>query len=158
VQFSTGIEFLSPISGITMKGREAVTNFVAGVSTRVVKVAVLHTSVDYPNASGVWQMTTSKGETYTLHNYFRLDAEGLRYIWPMFDPKMVMENPTGLLQWLRGEGYYEVAATTPQMPTGVTISKAGRIFVNFPGGSISPIRPSERLGRMAPSFLTRIRK
>jgi hypothetical protein len=37
-----------------------------------------------------------------------------------------------LLQWLRGEGYYEIAAQVPKQPTGVTVSKAGRIFVNFP--------------------------
>lgn len=105
VQFSSSIEFLSPISGITMKGREDVTKFVSGVSTRVSKVSILHTCVDFPNASGVWQMTTTKGVLYTLHNYFRLDDEGLAYIWPMFDPKAVMNDPPGLLAWLTGKGY-----------------------------------------------------
>ena len=55
-------------------------------------------------------MTTTKGVQYTLHNFFRLDGEGLAYIWPMFDPKTVMNDPSGLLRWLRGEGYSEVAA------------------------------------------------
>lgn len=105
VQFSSEIQFLSPISGITMKGKEDVTNFVTGLSTRVAQVTILHTCVDYPNASGVWQMLTTKGVLYTLHNYFRLDEEGLTYIWPMFDPKAVINDPNGLLQWLRGEGY-----------------------------------------------------
>lgn len=132
VQFSSGIEFLSPISGITMKGREEVGKFVTGVSTRVTQVNILYTNVDYPNASGVWQMTTTKGVQYTLHNFFKLDEEGIVYIWPMFDPKAVMNDPPALLQWLRGEGYYEVAATTPKQLAGVTISKAGRIFVNIP--------------------------
>lgn len=132
VQFSSEIQFLSPISGITMKGRRDVGNFVSGVSTRVKAVNILHTSVDFPNASGVWQMTTTKGVQYTLHNYFRLDGEGLAYIWPMFDPKAVMSDPQGLLQWLRGEGYYDVVAHTQKQPTGVTISKTGRMFVNFP--------------------------
>jgi len=132
VQFSTGIQFLSPISGITMKGRRDVGNFVSGVSTRVEAEKTLYTSVDFPNASGVWQMTTTKGVVYTLHNYFTLDSEGMVYIWPMFDPKAVMDNPPGLLQWLRGEGYYEVVAQLPKQPTGVTITKTGRIFVNFP--------------------------
>jgi sugar lactone lactonase YvrE len=138
VQFSSKIQFLSPISGLTMKGKEAVTNFVAGVSTRVTDVKILHTSVDYPNASGVWQMLTTKGTLYTLHNYFRLDEEGLAYIWPMFDPKAVMQDPNGLLEWLRGEGYYEIAAEVPRQPTGVTQSKAGRLFVNFPNWVDAP--------------------
>lgn len=132
VRFSTQIEFLSPISGITMKGREEVGRFVRNVSTRVAAVNVLYIAVDYPTASGVWQMTTTKGVQYTLHNFFRLDGEGLLYIWPMFDPKAVMEDPPGLLQWLTGRGYYEVAATTPKQHAGVTISGTGRIFVNFP--------------------------
>jgi sugar lactone lactonase YvrE len=132
VQFSTQIEFLSPISGITMKGREEVGRFVKGVSTRVVAVNVVAIAVDFPTASGVWQMTTTKGVQYTLHNFFRLDSEGLVYIWPMFDPKAVMDDPPGLLQWLTGSGYYEVAATTPKQLAGVTISRTGRIFVNIP--------------------------
>lgn len=132
VKFSTDIQFLSPISGITMKGRTDVVNFVSGVSTRVSAVNIVSTSVDFPTASGVWQMTTTKGVQYTLHNFFRLDGEGLVYIWPMFDPKAVINDPPALLQWLRGEGYYEVVAQTPKQPTGVTISKTGRIFVCFP--------------------------
>lgn len=61
VQFSTQVEFLSPISGITMKGREEVGRFVGGVSTRVAAVNVMAIAVDFPTASGVWQMTTTKG-------------------------------------------------------------------------------------------------
>src|SRR5262245_5883807 len=132
VKFSSQIQFLSPISGITMKGRRDVVNFVSGVSTRVKAVNILSTCVDFPNASGVWQMTTTKGVQYTLNNYFRLDGEGIVYIWPMFDPKAVMNDPPGLLQWLTGSGYYTVAATTPKQVAGVTISKTGRIFANFP--------------------------
>jgi hypothetical protein len=105
VKFSSNIQFLSPISGITMKGREDVVKFVSGVSTRVSKVDVLSTTVDFPTASGVWQMTTTKGVQYTLNNFFRLDGEGLLYIWPMFDPKAVMNDPAGLLSWLTGNGY-----------------------------------------------------
>ena len=132
VQFSSKIEFLSPISGITMKGREDVVRFVTGVSTRVAKVNILSTTIDFPTASGVWQMTTTKGVQYTLHNFFRLDGEGILFIWPMFDPKAVIADPAGLLQWLRGEGYYEVAARTPKQLAGVTVSKTGRMFVNIP--------------------------
>jgi sugar lactone lactonase YvrE len=132
VQFSSQIQFLSPISGITMDGREDVAKFVTGVSTRVSLVNIISTAIDFPTASGVWQMTTTKGTQYTLHNFFRLDGEGIAYIWPMFDPKAVMDNPPALLQWLRGEGYYDIAARTPKQLAGVTISKAGRIFVNFP--------------------------
>ena len=105
VQFSSNIEFLSPISGITMKGRDAVVTFVSGVASRVSQVNILYTAVDFPTASGVWQMTTTKGVQYTLHNFFRLDGEGLAYIWPMFDPKAVMNDPPGLLAWLTGKGY-----------------------------------------------------
>ncbi len=105
VQFSSNIQFLSPISGNTMKGREDVVKFVSGVSTRVSKVNVLSTAIDFPTASGVWQMTTTKGVLYTLHNFFRLDGEGILYIWPMFDPKAVMNDPPGLLAWLTGKGY-----------------------------------------------------
>ena len=54
VRFSTQIEFLSPISGITMKGREEVGRFVSGVSTRVTAVNVIAIAVDFPTASGVW--------------------------------------------------------------------------------------------------------
>jgi sugar lactone lactonase YvrE len=132
VRFSTQVEFLSPISGITMKGRDEVGRFVSGVSTRVAAVNVIAIAVDFPTASGVWQMTTTKGVQYTLHNFFRLDGEGLLYIWPMFDPKAVMDDPPGLLQWLTGSGYYEVAATTPKQHAGVTISSTDRLFVNFP--------------------------
>ncbi|MDX1188947.1 DUF4904 domain-containing protein [Sinorhizobium medicae] len=105
VQFSPQIQFLSPISGITMKGRDEVVKFVSGVATRVSTVNILSTAVDFPTASGVWQMTTTKDVQYTLHNFFRLDGEGLAYIWPMFDPKAVMNDPPGLLAWLTGKGY-----------------------------------------------------
>ena len=105
VQFSSNIEFLSPISGITMKGREDVVKFVSGVASRVSNVNIIATCVDFPAASGVWQMTTTKGVQYTLHNFFRLDGEGIVYIWPMFDPKAVMNDPPGLLAWLTGKGY-----------------------------------------------------
>jgi hypothetical protein len=105
VCFSSRIEFLSPISGNTFKGVKDVTNFVADVSTRVTEVNILSTTIDYPTASGVWQMRTSKGTLYTLHNFFRLDDQGLSYIWPMFDPKAVMDDPPGLLSWLTGKGY-----------------------------------------------------
>src|SRR5215469_10994887 len=57
VQFSPEIQFLSPISGITMKGRDRVVSFVSGVATRVSAVNILSTTVDFPTASGVWQMT-----------------------------------------------------------------------------------------------------
>jgi hypothetical protein len=105
VQFSPQIQFLSPISGNTMNGRDEVVKFLSGVATRVSTVNILSTAVDFPTASGVWQMTTTKGVQYTLHNFFRLDGEGLAYIWPMFDPKAVMDDPPGLLAWLTGKGY-----------------------------------------------------
>ncbi len=132
VRFSAQVQFLSPISGITMNGPEEVGMFVSGVSTRVSAVNVISIAVDFPTASGVWQMTTTKGVQYTLHNFFRLDGEGLLYIWPMFDPKAVMNDPPGLLQWLTGNGYYEVVATTPKQLAPVAISKTGRLFVSFP--------------------------
>jgi sugar lactone lactonase YvrE len=132
VQFSSNIEFLSPISGNTMKGRDEVVKFVSGVATRVAKVNILSTTVDFPTASGVWQMMTTEGVQYTLHNFFRLDGEGILYIWPMFDPKAVMNDPPGLISWLTGKGYYSIAATTPKQLAGVTISRTGRMFVNFP--------------------------
>ena len=105
VRFSTLVEFLSPLSDTTAKGPEEVARFVSNVSTRVVAVNVVSIAVDFPTASGVWQMTTTKGVQYTLHNFFRLDSEGLQYIWPMFDPKAVMDDPPGLLQWLTGDSY-----------------------------------------------------
>ncbi len=88
-----------------MKGPAEVRAFVSGVATRVANVNILSTTVDFPTASGVWQMTTTKGVQYTLNNFFRLDGEGLLYIWPMFDPKAVMNDPAGLLSWLTGKGY-----------------------------------------------------
>jgi hypothetical protein len=112
VKFSTQIQFLSPMSGATMKGRKDVVTFLSGLSTRVSAVNVVSITVDFPTASGVWQMTTTKGVQYTLNNFFRLDGEGLAYIWPMFDPKAVIADPPGLLQWLRGEGNYTAAAST----------------------------------------------
>lgn len=105
VRFSPRIEFLSPISGITLKGVDEVLRFLHGVTTRVSKVNILSVTVDYPTASGVWQMETTKGVLYTLNNFFRLDEEGMCYIWPMFDPKAVMDDPDGLIQWLTGNGY-----------------------------------------------------
>jgi hypothetical protein len=105
VRFSSQVQFLSPLSGVTMKGGDDVVKFLGGVCTRVSAVNILSTAVDFPTASGVWQMTTTKGVQYTLHNFFRLDGEGLLYIWPMFDPKAVMNDPPGLLKWLTGTGY-----------------------------------------------------
>ncbi|BBD69034.1 hypothetical protein NIES4072_36340 [Nostoc commune NIES-4072] len=105
VQFSSEIQFLSPISERTINGREEVVRFVSGVATRVSEVNVLSITIQYPRASGVWQMKTTKGTLYTLHNFFRLDEEGIVYIWPMFDPKAIIDNPEGLLQWLTGNGY-----------------------------------------------------
>lgn len=105
VRFSSKIEFLSPISGNTFKGVEEVLRFLHGVTTRVAEVNILSVTVDPPTASGVWQMKTTKGTLYTLNNFFRLDDEGMSYIWPMFDPKAVMDDPDGLIQWLTGKGY-----------------------------------------------------
>lgn len=105
VAFSVDIEFLSPLSGSTIKGVDEVARFLQGVCTRVSEVDILSVTVDPPTASGVWQMTTTKGRLYTLNNFFRLDDEGLVYIWPMFDPKAVMDDPTGLIAWLTGDGY-----------------------------------------------------
>jgi sugar lactone lactonase YvrE len=99
-------------------------------------VNVLAICVDFPNASDVWEMTTTKGISYTLNNFFRLNAEGLDFIWPMFDPKAILsvQAPEGqaLLQWLRGAGYYEEVARVPQQPAGLTISSNGRLFFTVP--------------------------
>lgn len=105
VKFSTNIQFLSPISQSTFDGVEAVTNFVSDVSTRVAEVNILSTTVDYPTASGVWQMKTTNGTLYTLNNFFRLDEQGIVYVWPMFDPKAIVDDPAGLIPWLTGKGY-----------------------------------------------------
>lgn len=105
VQFSSELQFLSPISGNTLKGVEEVLRFLHGVASRVAEVNILSTTIDYPTASGVWQMKTTKGTLYTLNNFFRLDEQGIVYVWPMFDPKAVMDNPDGLIQWLTGNGY-----------------------------------------------------
>ena len=105
VKFSSEIQFLSPISQNTFDGVEAVTNFVSDVSTRVTEVNILSTTVDYPTASGVWQMKTTKGTLYTLNNFFRLDEQGIVYVWPMFDPKAIVDDPEGLIPWLTGKGY-----------------------------------------------------
>ncbi len=109
VQFSSHVEFLSPISGVTLKGRDEVASFVTGVSARVAAVNIISTAVDFPTASELWQMTTTRGVQYTLHNFFRLDGEGLAFIWPMFDPKAILEDPQGMLQWLTGRGYDDPA-------------------------------------------------
>ncbi len=105
VKFSSEIQFLSPISQSTFDGVEAVVNFVSDVSTRVTEVNILSTTVDYPTASGVWQMKTTKGTLYTLNNFFRLDDQGIVYVWPMFDPKAIVDDPEGLIPWLTGKNY-----------------------------------------------------
>jgi small-conductance mechanosensitive channel len=105
VKFSPRLHFLSPLSGDTVNGPEAVVAFLLGVSSRVTEVNVLSTTVDYPTASGVWQMRTTKGTLYTLNNFFRLDEHGIAYVWPMYDPKAVMADPDGLVRWLTGKGY-----------------------------------------------------
>lgn len=105
VKFSTEIKFLSPLSQSTFDGVEAVVNFVSDVSTRVSEVNILSTTVDYPTASGVWQMKTTKGTLYTLNNFFRLDDQGIVYVWPMFDPKAIVDDPEALIPWLTGENY-----------------------------------------------------
>lgn len=105
VKFSSEIQFLSPISQSTFDGVEAVSNFVSDVSTRVTEVNILSTTVDYPTASGVWQMKTTKGTLYTLNNFFRLDDQGIVYVWPMFDPKAIVDDPAGLIPWLTGKNY-----------------------------------------------------
>jgi small-conductance mechanosensitive channel len=105
VKFSPRLQFLSPLSGDTVNGPEAVVAFLLGVSSRVTEVNVLSTTVDYPTASGVWQMRTTKGTLYTLNNFFRLDEHGIAYVWPMYDPKAVMADPDVLVRWLTGKGY-----------------------------------------------------
>ncbi|MEM8673032.1 MAG: DUF4904 domain-containing protein [Cyanobacteria bacterium P01_G01_bin.67] len=105
VKFSSEIQFLSPISQSTFDGVEAVVNFVSDVSTRVAEVNILSTTVDYPTASGVWQMKTTKGTLYTLNNFFRLDEQGILYVWPMFDPKTIVDDPESLIPWLTGKNY-----------------------------------------------------
>jgi hypothetical protein len=47
----------------------------------------MSTAVEFPTASGVWQMTTTKGKEYTPQNLVRLDAEGLVYIGPYKTPR-----------------------------------------------------------------------
>ncbi|HWO59190.1 MAG TPA: DUF4904 domain-containing protein [Umezawaea sp.] len=105
VQFSTLVEFLPPISRIALKGREQVESFIQPVSSRVLAVKVLNVNVDFPTASGLWQITTTRGAQYTVHNFFRLDGEGLLYIWPIIDPLVVMNDPLGIVRWLTGNGY-----------------------------------------------------
>lgn len=105
VKFSSKIQFLSPISMTTFDGPEAVIKFVSGVATRVSEVNILSVTVDYPTASGVWQMKTTKDTLYTLNNFFRLDEEGISYVWPMFDPKAIVEHPDRLIPWLTGKDY-----------------------------------------------------
>ena len=106
VQFSSKIEFLTPLRDDTFKGLDVVVPFLSkGVWTRTTEVNVMSIIIDYPIASGVWQMRTTKGTLYTLHNFFRFDEEGIAYVWPMFDPKAIMADPDGLIQWITGEGY-----------------------------------------------------
>jgi hypothetical protein len=107
VKFSSNIQFLSPISERTIDGIADVIKFVSGVSTRVMEVNILSTTIDLDcmTASGVWQMKTTKETLYTLHNFFRIDGEGISYIWPMFDPKAIVEHPSRLVPWLTGNGY-----------------------------------------------------
>ncbi len=106
VQFSSKIEFLTPLSDDTFKGIDAVVTFLTnGVWKRTTEVNVMYVTIDYPTASSVWQMKTTKGTLYTLNNFFRFDEEGISYVWPMFDPKAIMANPDGLVQWITGEGY-----------------------------------------------------
>ncbi|MFD9701392.1 DUF4904 domain-containing protein [Lentzea sp. NPDC059081] len=105
VQFSSEVEFLAPINRLALKGRDEVESFIGPVSSRVLAVRVLNTNVDFPTASGLWQITTTKGAQYTVHNFFRLDGEGLRYIWPIIDPLVVINDPLGVVRWLTGNGY-----------------------------------------------------
>jgi hypothetical protein len=53
MRFSSDIQFLSPVSGVTMKGRQDAVQFVSGVASRVSAVNILSTTVDFPTASGV---------------------------------------------------------------------------------------------------------
>ncbi|CAM3703185.1 DUF4904 domain-containing protein [Kibdelosporangium persicum] len=105
VQFSQNVEFLPPISRLALKGREEIESFVEPVSSRVLAVQVLNVNVDFPTASGLWQITTTKGAQYTVHNFFRLDDEGLLYIWPVIDPFVTINDPLGVVEWLTGNGY-----------------------------------------------------
>lgn len=105
VRFSANAEFLPPISRLALKGREQIESFIQPVSSRVLAVTVLNVNVDFPTASGLWQITTTKGAQYTVHNFFRLDGEGLLYIWPIIDPLVVMNDPLGVVEWLTGNGY-----------------------------------------------------
>jgi hypothetical protein len=105
VQFSPQVQFLPPISRLALQGREEVESFIKPVSTRVLAVRVIGINVDFPTASGLWQITTTKGAQYTVHNFFRLDGDGLLYIWPIIDPLAVMNDPVGIYRWLTGNGY-----------------------------------------------------
>jgi len=91
----------------TFDGPAAIIKFVSDVSTRVAKVIKLCICIEYPRASGVWQMETTHGILYTLHNYFELDPFGLAFIYPMFDPKQIVEHPDKLVPWLSGKDYHK---------------------------------------------------
>jgi hypothetical protein len=105
VQFAEQVEFLPPISRLALKGREGIESFIRPVSSRVLAVRVLNVNVDFPTASGLWQITTTKGAQYTVHNFFRLNEEGLLYIWPIIDPYVCINDPLGIVEWLTGDGY-----------------------------------------------------
>ena len=157
VQFSSQVQFLSPLSDIPLKGREAIENLVSGVVTRVSSVDIISIAVDFPTASGVWQMTTTKGVKYTLHNFFRLDGEGLAFIWPMFDPKAILADPPGLHQWLTGDGYYSIAAPRRSNSQASRYQRPAASSSTSPGGSMIPRRRSRRSPWTARSWLIRTR-
>ncbi len=107
VQFSSQVQFLSPLSDATVSGSEAVSKFVSGISSRVSAVDIMSTAVDFPTASGVWQMTTTKGVQYTrCTTSFAWTARDSRTSGPCMTPR---PSSMTLRAWFSG---LQVTATS----------------------------------------------
>ncbi|MFW9257625.1 DUF4904 domain-containing protein [Nostoc sp. CALU 546] len=103
VQFSSQLNFISPLREEPIVGNDIIIGFLSDVSTRVESVNIIEHIIDYPMACSLFEFTTNKGDVLTLLDYFRFDEEGIALIWPCFDPKPLIANPLLLPEFLTGK-------------------------------------------------------
>ncbi|MGK7925168.1 MAG: DUF4904 domain-containing protein [Spirulina sp.] len=105
VQFSSKMQFISPLRKDPVVGNDTIRGFLSDVATRVAAVNIREHVIDYPKACSLFEFKTTKGDVLILLDYFEFDAEGISLIWPCFDPKQLIANPQLLPDLLTGSGY-----------------------------------------------------
>ncbi|ACK67120.1 conserved hypothetical protein [Rippkaea orientalis PCC 8801] len=105
VQFSSKMQFISPIREEPVVGNDTIRGFLTDVSSRIAAVTIREHIIDYPKASSLFEFKTTKGDVFIFLDYFEFDEEGISLIWPCLDPKLLIADSQRLPQFLTGENY-----------------------------------------------------